>query len=494
MKKHRTKLLLTALMMISGVTLWGMNSPVNDIPVTTSSKEALQFVRQGLAMMDRGDGQKAKALFTRAIQKDPKLGIAYLLSANQANSPKEFTEYLKLAKANISGASQWEKWYYDYYATYLTSDWNKRLEIVTKIATTYPGAARPQVDLGNTFSESNDITHAREYFAKAIQLNPDWTGGYFALYQSYLFNEPRNFKMAEQNAKKVTILAPSSQGAEIALGDCYRAQNDLNKAKDAYSKAIALDPGTSEAYYKRGHANTFLGNYDEAKQDYMDGGKHDESLTMSNQFIGFTYLYSGDYKKAITWFTDLAGKADASGDSKDKIQVAKMTYYETLADIAFHYGDSGELLDVINRMEPLSMQMGSDVGTKEAALTQKSSILYWRSLLASLEGNYDEAKAKADEIKTTLAPVNDPSKLQNYEFAIGYLNLQQKNYSEAVSNFEKTDPGKIYNKFWLAKAYDAEGDKAKANSLFKEISAYNFNGSGYALVRNEVNQKLAMGK
>ena len=54
------------------------------------------------------------------------------------------------------------------------------------------------------------------------------------------------------------------------------------------------------------------------------------------------------------------------------------------------------------------------------------------------------------------------------------------------------DPNDIYNKYWLAMANEAAGNKDKAMSLFKEVAAYNFNDVGNALVRNEVKKKVAM--
>jgi len=89
---------------------------------------------------------------------------------------------------------------------------------------------------------------------------------------TYLFSDPKDYKKAEENALKAVKLAPSSAGIHILLGDCYRAENDLQKAKDAYSKAIELDPNSTDPYYKKGNANTFLGNLEEARQNYADGG------------------------------------------------------------------------------------------------------------------------------------------------------------------------------------------------------------------------------
>jgi len=491
MKKSNYLLHIVCIALVVAQTSCNKPGKITDITPTTQSNEAKTSFMQGLAMMDQGDFQKARMSFSKAIEQDPKCAIACVFRAITANSPKEFADNMAQAKSNIEGASDYEKWYCQYGETFGTNDWNKRLDIAQKMATTFPDAARAQVDLGTTYSNGNQEGKARECFAKAMQMNPNWVGSYTACVTSYLFINPKDFKKAEENAMKATEMAPNSPGAQIALGDCYRAQNDLQKARDAYGKAISLDPNVSEAYYKKGHANSFLGNLDEARQNYMEGAKHDDTKMGSVTAIGNSYLYGGDYKASMAYFFEQAAKADASGDSPSNVTATKYTCYNSAANIALHYGDVTALKDIITRLDPLATQMGNDAGTEEAKIQQKAGMIYWQSIVASLEGNWDVAKAKAEEMKTTLTTINDPNKLDGYEFAMGYCAMKQKNYAEAVDHFGKTQPNSTYNKYWLATANLSAGNKDKAASLYKEIADYNFNEVGYALVRNEVKKTLA---
>lgn len=467
---------------------------ITDIPVTTQSKEAKAFVEQGLACYDVGEYQKAKEFFIKALGQDPNLGIAYLLKAMSSRSTKEFEDNLNNAKTNLEGASDWEKWYYEFFVTFLNGDYTRRIGIAETIVATYPDAARAQVDLGGAYQSGNQNEKARDCYQKAVEINPKWIGGYYSLGMSYLFYDPKDFNKAEENVLKVVEMAPSSSGAEIALGDCYRAQNNLEKARDAYSKAIELNPIGYEAYYKKGHANTFLGNFDEARQDYAKGGKHADSRFGSVLYIACTYLYGGDYNAAIKYLTDEAAKEDVSGDSKDIIQTFKMNCFENSSTVSFHFNEVARLKELIAQMEPLTDQIISDLQSNEAKLYQKSGLLMWQALLLALEGQYDKAKAKAEEIKTTLEPINDPTKLNSYESALGYICFKEKKYADAVSHFEKTQQDYIYMKYWLARAYEASGDKEKSIKLYKEIADYNFNDIGYAVIRNEVKKKLESAK
>lgn len=463
---------------------------ITDIPVTTQSNDARTSVQQGLEMQDQGDQQQARMLFTKAIEQDPKLAIAYVLRAGISNTTQEFAEDMKKAKENLSGVSNWEKWYYDYLETFLTSDWNKRLEITKTIADSFPDAARAQVDLGATYAGGNDIQNSRACYQKAVELDSNWVGGYAALTGSYLFFEPRDFKTAEGYALRTVSLAPKSPGAEIALGDCYRAENDLAKARDAYSKAVELDPNASEGYFKKGHANTFLGNYDEARQNYSDAGTHDVSKTTSNEYIALTYLYQGDFKTGNDKLMEFEMKADSSGESPAVIKNAKLTYLGDCERIAMQTGDAAALKSLIPMTEPMVTETGNDIGTEQAKLTQQATNLYWQSVLAAMEENYGDAKTRAEQIKSTLESVNDPNKLDPYHFVMGYISMKQKDYGDAVSHFEQDHPeNNVYYQYWLAMANESAGNADKANALYKQVAIYNFNGIDYALIRNEVLKK-----
>src|SRR5215471_14795721 len=116
MKNVKNLLLLAAL---SAFAMFGCGQgqgkvKITEIPVSTSSDAARSAFKQGLTMLDQGDGQQARVLFTKAIDADPKLSIAYAMRANTANSPEDFQSDIAKAKENLAGASKWEKWYCTY--------------------------------------------------------------------------------------------------------------------------------------------------------------------------------------------------------------------------------------------------------------------------------------------------------------------------------------------------------------------------------------------
>jgi tetratricopeptide (TPR) repeat protein len=455
----------------------------------TSSPQAEALFKQALQMADQGDERQARKLFQQALEKDANYTSARLYFTNTSRSAKEFVDNLAKAKTLVDAGSEWDKQYYALLQTFLTDDQNSRLAIAQKMVAAYPQSWRAQLELSNAYAARSDIKNERDALNKAITLAANSAAPSIALANSYLFEEPRDFTLAQQLAEKAVQKAPASASAEILLGDVFRAQKNLEKARDAYSGAILLQRDDPAPYYKRGHANTYLGQFEDARKDYTEGGKYDDLPGFAVQNIAYTYLYDNDAKKAYDALLDEELKLDGA---KDPISnQAKINLLSSSAYIAYHTNNTDAIQNAIAKMEPLIMQIGEDIGTQEAKLGQKANVLYWKAVAEAMRGNFDAANQTAEEIKTTLQPVNNPRKLEAYASAKGFIDYKQNKYDMAVQDFQQADKNDVYNKYWLARSYEAAGNKDEANKIYKDIADYNFNGIGYALIRNEVKKKIS---
>jgi tetratricopeptide (TPR) repeat protein len=479
--------LLFLLSLLLGIKTNAQQEKLAALVFTTTSNEALLTFNAGLKFNDRGEGKKARALFEKAVQQDPKFAAALLYLAQNATSPQEFEALMGKAKEYVAQSSEWEKLFYAYNETFLTENQNKRLETAQKMVAMFPNNARSFILLGQAYSNKNDFANARKNFQQAITVEPSSPLGYRSLAESYLFEEPKDFKKAEQNANKLVSLMPSGAGY-ILLGDTYRAQNNLQKAKDSYAKAVAADAENPTALYKRGHANSFLGEFAKAREDYEKAATLDVVNTFAIGNIANTYLYEGKPEKAIKYLLDEASKPNKMEATKSLEHMYNLL--STSASIAYHMNDQKKLMSILQMLEPLAKERMNNFNAAEAKLVQKAEWGYWKACALTLAGNYTEAKSVAEDMKTVLDPIQSVRKLEGYEFVLGQINYREKNYREALSHFEKTDKANVYNVYWVARTYDAMGDSDKARALYKEIADYNFNNLGYALIRNEVKQKM----
>ena len=68
----------------------------------------------------------------------------------------------------------------------------------------------------------------------------------------------------------------------------------------------------------------------------------------------------------------------------------------------------------------------------------------------------------------------------------------QKNYQTAVDHYQQANVNGVQVKHELAQAHEGTGNNEDAQKLFKEVAEWNFNGVGYALIRNAAIEKTKM--
>lgn len=462
-----------------------------DLPLTTASVEARTAVQRGLEYLDLGTNEKARQAFSEAIEKDSSFSMAYLFRANTANSSQEYVADIRAAEAHLEGASEAEKLMLAYEQTFIDNNWEQRLEISQKLVQTNPDIARFQYILGNTYQEGNQPEKARECYQKAIELSPHWTGGYLANMNSYIFIDPKDLKKAQDYGQRLVELAPQSASAHIALGDCFRAQNDLQKARDAYTKAVELDPANPATHNRKGHVNTFLGNMGDALQDFSEAAKLDSTNQFDAlRFKTYTSLYAGDYQKGMERLIEMAGNPTAFGLGARQLANAKARCLDEASLVAFHLGQTAKMQELFTPLSAALRQEIEEADAPDYEVVIQADLLQKEALAAAQGGKFTIAKNKLEQSKTLLEPVKNPRKMQSYHFAHGYLSMQQKKYTEAITHLQQANQDQVYHRYWLAKAYELAGKKEEAMNLFRGIADFNFNSIGYALIRKEVKQKL----
>ena len=464
--------------------------PMTDIPVSTSSDEALAAFKAGLLQIDLGNNPASRKHFHKAIELDPTFASAYVYRSWSSGSAEEFANDARAAMKHGESLTGPERNLIELEAAYLANDYEDQMTAINKMIEALPGAARPYSYLAFGFEGDDRAQKSRDAYQKAVELAPDWVGGYVGLGNSYMFDDPKDFAKAEQNMVKAVELAPEEGMAHIQLGDSYRAQQNLEKALISYQKATRLDSTDAMGYIKAGHVQTFLGRFADARIDYRKAGQLSENKMGSINFEAFTHLYKGDHEAALSFLNNRAQYLKESGVKESQMTGAKLSCINSCTWIAMHHDNVEHIKELMAMRQPLAVQAANDIGTAEAMANQNAFIQFWEGIAAAMEDNFEGALAKAEQNKATLNNNNNPDKLDNYHFLHAYINMRQENYPEAIKHFEAGDTDWIYNKYWLATALEKNGDTDKAMEIFNEIADWNFNNIGYALIRKEVKEKL----
>jgi tetratricopeptide (TPR) repeat protein len=497
MQKHLKSLSIFAMLAFSLIIVLQMEgfagkSDKGEIPITTKSEEALAVFLKGQDNLDLGKFLEANALFRKAVEKDPNFAYAYLNIANSATSTAEFKTNMDLAAANAKEISEGEKILIKINLTFLSNDTEKRLELAKKLVKKYPKSQRAWITFAGIHTARNEAEAARASLKKAVELDPTFYLPYTNLGFSYLFSEPKDFVKAKKYMKKVVKLNPEKDTLYINLGDTYRANQELEKAREAYTKATKLDPTNGIAFLKKGHINSFLGNFDEARTDYQQGitvAQDQQKPTYAN-YKAFTYLHEGDAKSAIHALQKIFDSIENSSIPKHQQNGPRIFTLTNQATIALHHNMFDQAKKCLEQRSKYMREQAEVTGTPEAKRNQEATIILWEGLLAARKGDFKKAAKKAEENAKLLESDNNPRKLEGYHQLMGLLNLKQKKYEKAIEHYQKANLNNMYIRYHLGLAYDGAGNNEEAKKIFKEVATFNFNSVGFALVRKEAIKKI----
>jgi tetratricopeptide (TPR) repeat protein len=460
---------------------------VKEIPATTNSKQALESFQKGLYYLDVARGLEARREFLKAVQADPAFSHAYFYLSLASLSPEEFNKSLDQAAKNAQGKSEGENILVEINRTFVDNDAAKRLQLAQTLVQKYPQAPRAWLRLGFVQGSMNHHVEARKAFEKAMELDPKLIGTPVALEGSYLFNEPRDFDKAKLYAEQCSQINPKEAKCFELLGDVYRARRELVKARDSYTKALQMDPALDVAGLKKGHINSFLGNYDEARSDY---DKAIASTEKSNKtgyasFRALTYLHAGQPKVALKELQKLVDAADSYGLPKEQVDAAKLAILNNEFLIALHQNSADDAQKVLDQIQIITAENIKRVNDPQ--FTRLLALL--QGQVAARRKDYQTAAAKAEENKKLVEKDSSARKLEGYYGLLATTELLQGNYAKAVELYKKADRTIIYVKYQYGLALEGAGNTQESAKVFGEVANYNFNLVDFALARNDARVK-----
>jgi tetratricopeptide (TPR) repeat protein len=461
------------------------------IPVTTSSEEAMEEFMSGQQALDMQRFVDANEYFKQAVEKDPEFCMAYLNIANTALSLEEFRTNLQTAAGLAEGASEAERLLVEITQQGFENDVQGQLGSAERLVEIQPTSPRAWLTLAGIQTTLGQIGVARASMIKATELAPELVPAYVQLANSYVFNDPKDFTRAEEYAQKAVDLAAGEPMPHDILGDVYRAQSELEQARDAYTRAAELDPTNGLPLQQRGHVNSFLGDYDQARADYDAAialGTPNDKAAYS-VYRALVSVHAGDPQAAIDELNELVGAIDGMGTPNARGN--KIFALQTAVNIAIHHRIIPAAEHAIQEASALMMEQAEEAGTDQFRRAQLANIALFEGWLAAYQGDYATASAKARENMAQVEPDQNPRKNEPAHDLMGQIELLQDNYEAALAHYEQGNPNNIYMTYMRAVAHEGAGDAERARELYETVARNNFNSPGFALVRADAIAKIS---
>lgn len=460
------------------------------MPITTASDDALNHFMQGQRALDMGRPDDARPHFEQAISADANFALGYLSLANSSNSLGEFKKHLQLAGEHAAAASDVERLMIEFAQKGFENDMTGQMHIAQRLVELQPSSPRAWTTRAQVQSAMSNETEARASLRKAIEVGPTFAPAYATLGNSYLFIEPRDPVEAQKLMQKLVELEPDEAQSHDLLGDAYRAQGQLEKAAEAYTKTAELDPSSGSGFQQRAHVNSFLGNFAQARADYDAAIERAENGNVKVSFAVYRTLvnvHEGNAQAAVDELDQLVARIDGMGIPEPT--GLKIFALSSLIEIALHHGIFPPAEQAIAHRNELLARQAEQAGTEDARRQAEATAALASGELAARRGDYETATQKAAEFMKIMEPSTDPGRNEPAHALLGLVSLKQGNHDEAVAHYQQADPNSPYVTYHRALALEGAGKTTEALELFQQVANNNFNSPGLALVRKDAMAK-----
>ncbi len=486
--------LLLPASMVAGCSSFGPTpetGTVMKIPMSTSSAVAKSHFLKGLHELDLGKAPDARPHFQSSSKADPDFALAILGIAYASSSPEEIASNLKMASMKAGNASEAEQAWINAAVKGFNNDLEGQLVDLNGLTKLAPSSPRAWLQLAACRKAMGHHEEARKAGMKALDVSPEFVPAYVRLGESYLFDEPRDFAMAENYMEKLLKLLPNEYRSHDLLGDVYRAQGNLTKARIAYTRAVELSPDDGMALHQRGHVDSFLGNFDAARAGYQAAMDLSDPANVAEFGIGkaLVAIWEGNPRRAISELEELVVALDTMDIAEPRS--SKIWVLSSIVSIAAHYRLEDSAHKAIKMCESIMMQQADQVGNEEFRRSRKAQLAYLEGMIAARMGKYEVANTRAQEVMDHLKADTNPRRNEPAHEIIGMVNLLQGNYREAIEHYQVITPDYVYARYHLALAHEGAGHANIARAMFKEAATYNFNDAGFCLIRKDALAKAA---
>jgi len=397
--------------------------------VLTTSTEAFKFYAQGLQADVTGDSNLAISYFEKAVAVDPQFAMAYLWMAIDYFA----TGRMKECRINIRKAfdlreklPERERLFIEaeYYQYTSEKTWDKAIDAYTKLIRLYPWDIPSNVELAFLYSRMNECDKAIDLIETFRRYTPEpessgLSGFYQTLTWSYLCKgQPEK---AREVLEGVVNKINDNGFFRANLAIVYCIEGELERAKMEIDKAYTQSPDLDKLY----KLVYLLCREDFAALETLF--KEMEAAPNAVIYIGVPSIssaFQGKLKETkIKYDRDLKKWRGAADPSTQAFVTLR---YASLLE------KSGDFSGALSAIET-GLRFAREVGDGDS----ECKALYYRGVIQVRQGNLEEARQSAEELRLTIESYPVKKRIRYYEGLLGLIALKQKDPARAQDYLQR---------------------------------------------------------
>lgn len=460
-----------------------MAAQTKEIPITTSSKEALDLFLAGRDKIENLVTTTAATLFDKAIEKDPNFALAYLYRSQSGGGFNVFRQNLDKAVSLSGQASEGEQLVISYYQAFADGNGEKQKESLDKLLSTFPSDKRVESIAGEYYYGINDFKQALTHFKKANEIDKNFAPVYNMI--GYCEAGLNNFPEAESAFQTYIKLIPNNPNPYDSYGELLLKMGKYDESIAQYKKALDKDPTFTTSLEGIGNNYVFKGDFTTARKYFQD--YYDKSTVLNGKMnalyqIAVSYIYEGKHAEAVKAFDDFRAKAE-----KENLVTSAINSYAFQGFTATEGGNPKEGQEYFAKATDLLSKSDLPAATKEN-FTMNS--LFWKFYSLTANNEIDKAQAAADECRAKVESRKNPNEEMFFNTLLGIFEVKRGNFDKAIGYFNKGDNQDPLTWYYSAVAYNKNGDKDNSNKLFSKVSKWNLSSMNLAFVRKNAAEEL----
>jgi tetratricopeptide (TPR) repeat protein len=450
--------------------------PGREMPVTTSSKEALALFRQGRDLLDNVEAAQAASHFDKAIQADERFALAHAYRALSGGSLELRRKHVDQATQLSDGVSAGEQLWIQATRAGVYGDTAALIAANERLLAMYPDDKRVQTAVGLYYQNVGDWTRAAKHFDRAAAIDPSWAPAQNQV--GFARMALGDLPGAERALRRYVELRPNSPNAHDSLGELLMKQGRFEESIASYRKALTIDPSFTSSWEGIGNCHTLRGRYVEARDAYAKGAAASPGAggKLSPQYWRtVSYVHEGKTGEAIGSFDQARAFADENGFPGWAIWSHLHSAWILIEADAV--GAAAAHLDAAAaRIAGLSLP-----GPGQAAL--EVAVQRLRVMALARIHAFGEARALAQKNADAAAALKDEAAQRWLAGVQAWAALEEGKPDVALDFAGRAVRDNAWTLYQEAVARELKGQAAEARKGFVQLVHWNQNDLGYALVR-----------
>jgi len=455
-----------------------------EIPITTSSEEALKYFLEGRDKQENIAYNSAARLLEKAIEIDQDFALAHLYRAYSGGGFNIQRKHLENAVSLVDKVSEGEKHWILARKAYTDGDTPKMKEHMEHLMKLYPSDKRVQTLMGNYYyALVQDFPKALQYYKKAKELDKDYAPVYNMLGYNHLAME--NYEGAEEAFQKYIELIPDAPNPYDSYAEFLMDRGRHEESIEQYKKAYEKDPLYTVALAGIGDNHVFKGEFNKAREYYQkwfDSTKNVNEKFGAHFWKAVSYVHEGKIEEALKALDEYRTLA-----KNEKLVPPEIFSCRVKGYVLTEMGNEAEGLKQFE--EAAKILKGSDL-PQPVNESQTLNLAMDRVYALAANDELEEAGKEAAACKEMVDKRQNPDEEIALNDTMGMLELKKGNAEEAIAYLSKGSKQSPWNWFLVGKAYAKKGDKEKAAEFFTKIVDSNVNSMPLALTKTRAKEML----